>query len=151
MDISVLGNEQIRNVLKEAIKQGMVSEDSIEQMVMASPTNEMKILVDAIHTLLCIEDHDTTCRYYNEEATSTEKVFLGKCHKGWTGEVIRLMNILKVETVEEMIRLVRKVSNTLVDLEQYHASASILLSRATHSLSLFEVPSKICQRTDPEP
>ena len=151
MDISVLGNEQVRNVLREAVKRGMVSEDNIEQMVMESPTNEMKILVDAVHTLLCRENHDTVCHYYNEESTSTEKVFLGGYHKIWTGEVMELMNLLEMGTVAEMINLVRKISNTLADLEQYHPGASVLLSRATRSLSLSEAQPKTCQKTDPEP
>lgn len=127
MNIDILSNEQVRNVLKEAIKDGAIDEDRVDQMVVVSPSDETKMLVDAAHLLFCSENHDTKCLYYQEEQLPTEEIFSKIHHMLWMQNVMHLMGLTKAKTIGEMTRLVRKVTSSLAELEKYHPGAPILL------------------------
>lgn len=127
MDINGLSNDQVRNVLKEAILNNLVNESDIDKLVTTSPSTDTKVLVDAIHLLMCKENHDTSCDYYQEEQVASEKIFLQVAHRKWMKEMMRLMKLTKIDTVGDMTRVVRRLSNTLSELETHNPGAQILL------------------------
>lgn len=135
MKFDQMSKEELAAILKGLTEQGKVLEVDIVQVTTPAPTEEMKGLVDMVHSLLCKKAHGDSqhdCDYYIEES-----LFEGwslPTHRQWLQEVATLMKDFDLKGVADLAGALRSVASVvrelsevrMVSVNRYHLVATVL-------------------------
>ena len=89
MDLTKISTDSLRNICEFFLEEHLVTEEQLLQIATSRPSNEMKRVVDYIHSCLCKDDHDTTCAYMSEEQRA--ECWTMTSHREWLDRVANLM------------------------------------------------------------
>lgn len=96
MNPTNLSPETCQQVLSKLFADGVIGPKEVETAILTSPTNEMKRIVDTVHSLFCSENHENICGYHKEEIL--EDAWTMPFHKEWFREALKLMDVIGVST-----------------------------------------------------
>lgn len=113
-----ISGDQAKAVLDLLLGEDVLDEDTLEDAVKRCPTPELKRCTDILHALLCKDDHDTVCMYYQEE--QKDQCWAATYHQDWlerTRDIMEETHLPDEKQLRNAIAQVRGVLQRLATVQ----------------------------------
>lgn len=113
-----LDADTAKATLDKLIADGLLTQEQVLTAMRYSPTPQMKVVVDLIHTAFCRDSHDGTCRYYDEE--KADACWQMEEHQEWfdfTTNIIFGFNMKGVADLKIALKDANKIFADIIKLD----------------------------------
>ena len=139
--IDTLSEANSKAILQQLLKEEKVSEDDLLTYLHMNPSNEMKRMVDFMHLMFCVGDHQLDCEYDVEG--QKENPWQWSNHQLWLAKTTAMMRELGVASEHEFRTVYGHAQKLVIMYHDMEIEKPAALALALKLLGLTKVSTQI--------
>ncbi len=116
MNIEHLTEEQLRDIISNMVKAGIVEDSVIDEYISGNVSVNLDKATSLLHSVMCFKDHDKECMWYNESCA--ENKWNKPAHASWLRMTLDIKDEMNIKTDKDLLNNVVGLVDVINKIEE---------------------------------